>query len=305
MKKIFILIFTFTFIFCGCAEKVPEEPAIFTEAVKNEPIVDIHEKETKTKESDFCYGITYSYEDMDKYSNMESVFLNSKFFADIMDISSEFPSKFVIKCYIEKKTPIISLNYTSNTADMIKFSKNCLNASTQVYYDIFPCYGNEDKNEYKKNFKNMYSLIKKYAPDSKIIWSVNALSNNSLEDFFPGENYVDYIGLMCLFESPYDNIEEISNFKSCHQTYSDIKPIIITKFAVNYFDKNKHTYMIDGAEKFIEYFYKELCPYIPNISAVIYYNQNNSKSQNTNIKPYDYSVNSILELKNTLSDIIS
>ena len=180
---------------------------------------------------------------------------------------------------------------------MIKFAKEASKIRTPVYYDIFPCFGNENSEKYKENFRIFQGLLKKAAPSSSIVWSFDTLNDNTFSQYFPGTGYTDYIGMICLFDNPYDCIEKLSSFSNSYDVYSNVLPIIITRFGVSHYSDYDHTYKIEGAEKFIEYFYNDLCSSLEDIKAVIYADENMLNTQNTFITPCDYTISSLTELK--------
>ena len=156
--------------------------------------------------------------------------------------------------------------------------------------------------KYKTDFSNFVSLIKRASPNSKIVWSFNSLNNISYSEYLPDKNQIDFLGLNCIFTSPYDSIDEIQSFKNICENLSIQKPVIV-KFGVNHFDNYEHTYMIEGAEKFIEYFYSDLCPVVPDLAAVIYFDENMLNTNSNYIKPCDYSILTEPELNSAFAEI--
>lgn len=300
MKKTIIITILFSLLLTSCNDNEKKEPAVFVNNTKNSlPI-----NEEVSTENNFQYGLaSQRFINADNITSTEKELNNISYYSVCIDITEPFPSNFILKCFSESKTPVIIINYSENTTDMIRFANQAAKINIPAIYNVFPCYGDVESSKYKTDFSNFVSLIKRASPNSKIIWSFNALNNFSYSEYFPNKTQIDFIGLNCVFTSPYDSIEEIQNFKALCENSVPEKPVIITQFGVNHFDNYEHIYMIEGAEKFIKYFYNDLCPFVPNLSAVIYFDENMLDTQNKNIKPCDYSILSVPELNSAFAEI--
>ena len=300
MKKTIIITILFSLLLTSCNDNEKKEPAVFVNNTKNSTPVN----EEISTENSFEYGLaSQRFINADNITSIEKELSNITYYCVDVDVTEPFPSNFLLKCFSENKTPIITVNYSENTTDMIRFANEAAKINISAVYNVFPCYGDIESSKYKTNFSNFVSLIKRASPSSKIIWSFNALNNISLSEYYPQESQIDFIGLNCVFTSPYDSIYEIQSFKTTCDNLTIEKPVIITQFGVNHFDNYEHTYMIEGDEKFIEYFYNDLCPLVPDLTAVIYFDENMLNTQNPNIKPCDYSILSVPELNSAFLEI--
>ncbi len=303
MKKIFcILIILFSF--SACQSKYHEN-SVFTSNSENAQYLSVFDSQTeKVKISSPVFGIhSTKFINSSDFGSFGNYMKNIKFVSSDFDIKNKFPSDFVIKCFAQNITPIVSVEYSENTADMIKFAKSTKGTNINTCYNVFPVRENINADNYSDNYKTMYSLLKKYSPDCKIIWTFDCFKNLNYKDYIPNEDCFDYIGIECVFDNAYDNIETIEKLNSVLDIFQNYNKPIILFFAVSHFDGENHRYEIEGAEKFIEYFYKYYAPYKENIYAVIYIDENNTNKTCDYLNANDYSISNTAELAKTLENI--
>ena len=305
MKKIITLFILLSAVMSGCskAEEEPKEPAIFTNAVKN--TAEASEDIKKIKSSgDVLYGLySNNFLSSANITSFSNKVPNVEIYSIETDIYSPFPSEFVLKCYSEGKTPLITIKYGTSAPDMAKFASLAGELDIPIILDIFPCYGIQNYREYTENFTLFCQLIKKYAPNAQIVWSF-CPDTETDPNLYQGKTYVDYIGLICYIQNPYDNMEQLSSLKNACEKFKYEKPIILTRFAVSHFNSNDHTYKTEGAEKFIEYFYKDFILEYPQIKAVVYANSDVNEANYLYFERSDYSLTSEPELLSKFVEII-
>lgn len=154
------------------------------------------------------------------------------------------------------------------------------------------------RNNFVQIFKNAYiriaNLARTYAPNVALVYSPNDISNwyVSPATFYPGDEYVDWIGISCypnkvtnasgkigdyadafycrgVYENPLMRIKDIVD------TFGNKKPIFISECGFAYgYDGIQTT---EHALEMCEYFYTYVNMVYPQIKGVIYFNHNFDK----------------------------
>ncbi len=139
---------------------------------------------------------------------------------------------------------------------------------------------------YQKAFRKVATLTRQYAPNAAIVYSPNDVSNwnASAEDFYPGDEFVDWVGI-----SMYDNAggsnepvnmtdayyctglyaNPIARIKTVVDAFGDRKPIMISECGFSY---------AGGLESrtvaHMNKFYRYVNMVYPQVKAVFYFNAN-------------------------------
>ena len=297
MKKFFI--FLLVILLSGCSKsEEPKEPAIFTTNLESSKSTSDTNYVVNNK---ILYGIySKDFSNTDNVTKVSNIISNIDIYAIEADIEENFPSEFVLKCYSESKTPSITVKYSSSVPDMIKFAKSAGEFDIPLIIDLFIFDEAINYDAYNENLRIFCNLIKKYAPNAKIVLSINP--RESIADLFPEKNLFDFIGIVCYIQDPYDNFEQINLLKNTLDNLKYEKPLIITKFAVSHFSSKDHIYKIEGAENFIEYFYNKFINSYPQVKAVIYANEKIDESKSLYFN--DYRILSDKQLLNKIIKII-
>lgn len=143
---------------------------------------------------------------------------------------------------------------------------------------------------FKRAFAKVADYVHKYAPNCAMMFSPNDISNwyYTAEDFYPGDEYVDWIGM-----SSYCNISSIASGETGNQTdawycrgvyenqlirikkivdqFNDRKPIAISECGFAYEDP-LGVQNIEHAIQALNYFYTYVNMVYPQIRAVFYFN---------------------------------
>jgi len=139
-----------------------------------------------------------------------------------------------------------------------------------------------DPSEYIKKFRIVANIFHKYAPSVGILWSPNFYPPETIDDYYPGDEYVDYVGIssyMCN-QPTTDPLEEgvdrgrwSTQPDTVYSLYGHKKPIIIAEGGSSYVDN-----MYGGgdvteyAARQIRDFYTYLPIRYPNIKMAFLFN---------------------------------
>jgi|GEM_PF-5274139 len=247
MKIIPVVIAVLVFL-SGCKGNTLSSPAMYTFAPADN--------------NSFSFGVKtdgfYSAADIDKNT------FTQKYFCIESDMSS-FPLLFVLQCRIKGKIPVLSVPYTSSAIDMISFARQAGDIKSPLFIDLFPCVRGKISDEaYDENYKTAYTLLKKFAPESKIIRSCNVGDSKQLF------SNCDYRGIYYYENDIYGSFERTSLLK---KSTSD-KPAFIF-FGISHYNNITSSYSTFDAAKYLGYFYNTVCPSLTNTEAVIYCNMQN------------------------------
>lgn len=303
MKKIFCIAII---LFClSSCRNIPDKNAVFTSNTENVQYLSAFDSQTeKVKISYPVFGIhSTKFVNSSDFSSFGNYMKNMNFVSSDFNINNKFTSDFILKCFAQNVNPIVSVKYSDSTADIIKFAKSTKETNIKTCYNIFPLRENLNPEKYSDNYKTMYSILKKYSPQCKIIWTFDCFKDLNYKDYIPNEDCFDYIGIECVFDNAYDNIDTIEKLNSVLDILQNYNKPVILFFAVSHYDGESHRYEIEGAEKFIEYFYKYYAPYKENIYAVIYIDENNINKTCDYLNANDYSISNTEELSRTLENI--
>jgi len=147
-----------------------------------------------------------------------------------------------------------------------------------------------DPNEFKNAFIKVADLARSMAPNAAIVWSPNHVGawGSSVEEFYPGDFYVDWIGMSLYtnsevkgddrysddsmyfgrgaFSDPILSAREVAEFAEEHS-----KPVIVTEGGTGIISNltNENLELDAGAK--ISKVYSSLNMVYPNIKAIIYF----------------------------------
>ncbi len=146
---------------------------------------------------------------------------------------------------------------------------------------------------YKNAFRRISKLADKYSPNAGMVYSPNSISNwyYTVEDFYPGDEYVDWVGMSAYFNKTAGDSWNLSSgtdaYYSCGDYYDDPiikvehiidafgdrKPIIITEGGCCY-ESSDGVQSVEYAEEMISYFYTYVSRVYPQVKGVMYFNNN-------------------------------
>lgn len=121
-----------------------------------------------------------------------------------------------------------------------------------------------DPEVYKQKFRLVHDVMARLAPNVAMIWCVNSIPENNIERYYPGDQYVDWVGVNFYSVYYHDNQRSrpasfespTSYLKYVYQRYSAKKPIAICEFGASHQDTvDRHADRADfAATKFTQLF---------------------------------------------------
>ena len=145
---------------------------------------------------------------------------------------------------------------------------------------------------YKQAFRRVAEAAHTYAPNVGMVYSPNDISNwyFSPEDFYPGDEYVDWVGMSSYMNKASDASGNLSNSNDAYYSrgyyedqiikiqglvdaFGDRKPIIITEGGYRY-ENASGADSAEHAADMMRYFYTYVTRVYPQIKSVMYFNAN-------------------------------
>ncbi|WP_010648283.1 glycoside hydrolase family 26 protein [Oceanobacillus massiliensis] len=136
---------------------------------------------------------------------------------------------------------------------------------------------------YIQKWKLVHNVMEEEAPNVMMLWNVFTMPEGTIEDFYPGDDYVDYVGVN-IYNVVYhnDSLEGKSDFEDplrlldyVYNTYSDTKPIVIGEFGATNYTVTDGLFHIDFATEKITRMYKHLPDLYPRVKFIYYFDVNN------------------------------
>ncbi|AWB46875.1 copper amine oxidase [Paenibacillus sp. CAA11] len=171
----------------------------------------------------------------------------------------------------------------------------------------------QDPVKYKEKWKLVDKIMKEEAPNVAMVWTVLAMPEEHIDNFYPGDEYVDWVGVNIYsvkyhnnhkyekadFEDPLDLLNYV------YSRYSATKPIQISEFGATHFTTTDNKQDNAFAIKNINRFYAELPTKYPRVKAVYYFDVNNIAEYNEARRINDYSVTTEPEIVKAYGEAIS
>ncbi|WP_158849270.1 glycosyltransferase [Algibacter sp. L1A34] len=220
------------------------------------------------------------------------------------DIESNFPKTLIDSIYQQKSTPLItwepwlnSFASNKNTDDknlyeqieqgefdeyIYRFSKVLKNLNRPVFirfaheFDnpFYPWYveGEEDSESFKIAWIHIYEIFKNVRADN-VIWIWNPWKAENVKDYYPGSDYVDWIGVNVLnygsLNKDGKNHDFIDLYSPFHEEFKKLPatPVIIAEFG-----SLKDPKSAEVQEKWIDSAFQNIENEFDEIKSVVYFN---------------------------------
>lgn len=163
--------------------------------------------------------------------------------------------------------------------------------------------------EYIEKFRIVADVFHEYAPSVPVVWAPNFYPTHNIESYYPGDDYVDYVGLSLYQEYQpetdplgrgVDRSRWLNFLDFVYDTYSDRKPIIIVEGGVAYANSRTDKNLTDYAVSHIKEFFTYLPIKYPAVKMFFVFNrddQHGRKFSFDNNKPTLDAYNSVIQNK--------
>ena len=145
-----------------------------------------------------------------------------------------------------------------------------------------------DTKLYIEKFRLVSSIFKKEAPNVAIVWSINHYPEDTIPKYYPGDKYVDYVGVSSYkshspvtdpFKKGVDRGRWSNQLDTIYSLYAHKKPIIIVEGAASCIDKDTNKNVTDFASKQLYDFYTYLPLKYPNVKYCFIFDSDKSNKE--------------------------
>lgn len=176
------------------------------------------------------------------------------------------------------------LSVTEDDARVIKLAKD-LQATGAKILIRYACEMNdatshwytEDAAAYIRSFRCVADIFHEYAPNCAMVWSPNFYPSDNMEKYYPGDAYVDYVGISAYYEytpetDPLQQGIDRSRYEAVLDTivglYGHKKPIIVSEGGASYYHTSSGQDITDLAARQLYNFLTYLPIKYPQVTAM-------------------------------------
>ncbi|WP_284236974.1 glycoside hydrolase family 26 protein [Paenibacillus glycanilyticus] len=221
-----------------------------------------------------------------------------------------FPSEWVREVKAEGAFPQIAWE-PNHGLDEVKddaYLRGFADAAREADVPIFVRFASEmngtwtnysgDPERYIETWRMVYRIFEQRAPKIAMVWTVLNVPERPIEDYYPGDAYVDWVGIN-IYNVKYHNgnLKERSAFEDplqmmdyVYNRFSRSKPIQLSEYGATHYtvtdDKRDNAFAISKINRL----YMNLQELYPRVKAVYYFDVNNIEEYNEVRRINDYSI---------------
>ncbi|MCL4384927.1 MAG: copper amine oxidase [Cyanobacteria bacterium] len=166
---------------------------------------------------------------------------------------------------------------------------------------------------YIQKFRLVARVMHQYAPNVAMVWCVNSIPEHNITKFYPGDDYVDWVGInfySVLFydndpKRPADTANPADMLRYIYKTYSAKKPIMIGEYAATHFSRVDNVDQPDFTINKIAQLYSSLPRLFPRVKALHWYDSNNLINAQPGRQLNNYNLTEMPEILDFYKSMIS
>ncbi|TVY09130.1 hypothetical protein FPZ49_15075 [Paenibacillus cremeus] len=159
-----------------------------------------------------------------------------------------------------------------------------------------------DPKLYIEKWRMIHDIMAEEAPNVAMVWSPNFAPTDQIDEYYPGDAYVDWVGFS-LYSTPPKNEKDpeelrhtmIDDFAPLYAKYG-YKPIMISEGAVGHTVLKTNTSYTAWAEAQLGYMYAYLPRLFPQVKGITYFNFSKAGATRTGMEyVYDLGENALMD----------
>lgn len=174
---------------------------------------------------------------------------------------------------------------------------------------------NGDPTKYIEKWRMVHDVFEQEAPNVAMVWSPAEVPLNEIDKYYPGDNYVDWVGLS-IYSAQFENGDitkttdqrnPLSGLDYVYNKYANRKPIMISEYGASHqagYGANKQDTTKFAIAK-MTYFYENIRIKYPRVKCIQWYSANNYNIKDTSKNRVNYSLLENEKVFNTYKRIIS
>jgi hypothetical protein len=140
-----------------------------------------------------------------------------------------------------------------------------------------------DPKLYIEKFRLVAKVMREEAPNVAMLWSPNAVPVHNLNEYYPGDDAVDWVGISTYSvrffngdpTQPADHVNPLDNIDYIYKQYADRKPIMISEYGATHYSKAGELDTTDFAITKMSMLYHGAKLKYPRIKAINWFSTNN------------------------------
>ncbi len=163
-----------------------------------------------------------------------------------------------------------------------------------------------------QKWRLVHDVLAEEAPNVIMVWTVFTFPESTIDSFYPGDEFVDWVGVNIYnvvfhnnsLENKADYEDPLKLLNYVYNTYSYKKPIQISEYGATHYASTDGKYYIDFAREKISRLYGNLPEKYPRVKSVYYFDVNNLVNAPPGRKINDYSVTNDPEILETYASLV-
>lgn len=229
-----------------------------------------------------------------------------------LTVGNVIPDLWVLECIRNTITPCIILQPLDNKNPYQKylleksiksFNKFNIPFFVQIYPN--PSKINGSNKDYIEFYKYASDLIDEFAPNVAKIWAVE--DSNLYESilYYPGDSYVNWIGLCMYIDfEELENNDVINSINMFYETYEIKKPLMIAQLGISDYSNKTQEYAVKQKLDLLSNIYYKIISEYPRIKAINYLNYNNIILDQGKMTGNNYSLTNNSSILKCYTDIV-
>jgi hypothetical protein len=164
-----------------------------------------------------------------------------------------------------------------------------------------------ESRKFIKKWKLVHDVMEAEAPEVAMVWTVFTFPEASIKQYYPGDLYVDWVGVN-IYNVMYhnnsirqkaDKEDPLKLLDYVYNSFSHKKPIQISEYGATHYSATDNRYHVDFAKNKIARLYEFLPSKYPRVKSIFYFDVNNVLNAPEGRKINDYSITNNDDILNT------